>query len=184
MNISQKARSASIGVLEALLLAGCATTAPNTQESLSESSPSTSGEQSATASPEDTFATQVETGDLSITVLEVIDSKTFVVGPLASDSDLAGRAIVEVRPDSSVSFPAEGACGYDEAAAFATNYFAENPENAYVTGGYFGSDDYFGDVVLAGFAFQPGGTGSYAILQEDAQRAGSGLWASCPDFGV
>ena len=182
---SMKTVSAALLVLTALLLAGCATGNTGTT---ADPAPSATAEQTKPASEKRDFADQAAKGELGVTVIMVIDPRTFVVGPSTFEqehNDLSGEITVQIRVGSDLVTPAKGECGYDEALAFAQQYFAENPENdAGVAVGNFDSQEYFGAAIRAGFAYTPDPAPHLVSAQGDAEGNQAGLWSTCPGFGA
>ena len=184
MSTRSKAVLATIAAITVSLLAGCAEEPPQV-------APATPGASvSATpAAAEDkavAFANDASTAVIGLVVLDVVDPRTFVVGPDAREAETngyAGEITVQINPGYNVVTPLEGECGYDESLAFALLYFSEHPDRAYVDAGKFGSDEYFGDVIQAGFAYVPNFEGRYVMLQETAQATNAGLWGICAGYG-
>jgi len=186
MNITKKARVATVAILATILLSGCA----------AESAPPTAGETTApgvsatptptpTLSGDDAFAAALA-GEVGVAVVEVVDPRTFIVKPSAyetSQNGYTGQATVSIRAESKLVTPAEGECGYDEALTYAKQYFAENPEDAYVLEGNFSTDGYYEVVLRAGFAYIPENDGPFEIAQAEADGSGAGLWSTCEGFG-
>lgn len=185
MHIAKKAHIATLAVLATVLFTGCA--AAESSPSSGSTPKATAEETPASQTPEEIFIENATKGTLGVAVIEVIDPRTFVVGPNSFEQDhnkLAGEMTVSIRPESTLVTPAEGECGYDESLAFATQYFADNPENAYVKEGHFGSEEYLPDLIRAGFGYVPNPQGNLEIPQDEAQNLKSGLWTICPGFGV
>ena len=181
---SMKTVSAALLVLTALLLAGCATGNTGTTAA---PAPSATAEQTKPASEKRNFAEQAAKGELGVTVIKVIDPRTFVVGPSTFEqehNDLSGEITVKIRAGSDLVTPAEGECGYDEALAFAQQYFTENPEHAYIRAGDFGSDRYYQEIIRAGFAYIPNVQPPLLNAQGQAEGNQVGLWSTCPGFGA
>lgn len=184
MNFGPKARVAIVVALAAVLLTGCSTAEPSTTAA---PAPSATAEQKTPSSEKRDFAEQVAKGELGVTVIKVLNPRSFVVGPNTFEqkqNGLSGEITVQIRADSDLVTPAQGACGYDESLAFATQYFTANPENAYVRSGDFASDEYYRDIVRAGFAYIPNNGGALANAQADAEINQAGLWATCPGYGA
>lgn len=186
MNIAQKARVATIAVLATVLLAGCATA-----EAVPDATPSPSATTDASQpeNGEDSFAKATKTAQMSVQVIDVIDPRTFTVGPTDYDrekSGFSGTVTVTIPEESPLVTPAEGECGYDESLAFAQQYFAEKPGDAFLDAGSLGSEMYPIESINAGFAYvaaDPNDNSDYAQSSRDAQLTGTGLWATCPGFG-
>ena len=133
------------------------------------------------------------TGEIDVTVIKVIDPRTVLVGPSlgARFEDghgtivtLAGEATVTLHPDSDIVTPAQGECGYDEALAFATQFFSENPTEAQVDRGDFFSSWYFSQLTEAGFASTSDDRGgAFSGPLYNAKNAKAGVWTLCPGFG-
>ena len=176
---------AALLVLTALLLAGCA---KGNTGATADPAPSATAEQTKPTSEKRDFAEQAAQGELGVTVIKVIDPRTFVVGPSTFEqkqNGLSGEITVSLSAAPDKVTPSAGECGYDEALAFATQYFAENPENdAGVVRGTFSSTEYFGDAIRAGFMYIPNNHTQLESAQNDAEGNQAGLWGSCPGFGA
>jgi len=187
MNITKKARVATVAILATILLAGCA----------AESAPPAAGDgpaptASATPTPTPTLSgddafTAALLGEVGVAVVEVIDPRTFVVKPSADESSkkgYTGEATVSLPAESNLVTPTEGECGYEEALSYAKQHFAENPEDGYVLEGDFSPDEYYELVLRAGFAYIPDNDGPFEIAQAEADGSGAGLWSTCEGFGA
>jgi hypothetical protein len=188
MNITKKARVATVAILATILLSGCA----------AESAPPAAGDGpaptvSATPTPtptptlsgDDAFIA-AGSGQVGVAVVEVVDPRTFVVKPSAdeaSENGYTGETTVSIREGSELVTPAEGECGYEEALAYAKQYFMENPEDAFIIEDNFSTEEYYERVLSAGFAYIPNNEGTYAIAQAEADGSGAGLWSLCEGFG-
>jgi endonuclease YncB( thermonuclease family) len=186
MNITKKARVATVAILAAILLSGCAqeSTPPNA-DATTAPTVSATPTPTPTLSGDDAFEASLA-GEVGVAVVEVIDPRTFVVKPNtyeAGQNGYTGEATVSIREESTLVTPAEGECGYDEALAYAKQYFSDNPEDAFVRDGDFGTDGYYEVVLRAGFAYIPDNDGQFAIAQAQADGSGAGLWSSCEGFG-
>jgi hypothetical protein len=171
-----------------LVLAGCAATEPS---EFDQGAPVQSASATPTSTPvlssEEALAEAMKY-QMGATVLEVIDPRTFNIEPAADEqaAGVSGEATVTIREGSPLVTPAEGECGYDEALAFAKQYFAENPDDAFVVEGSFSTEFYYDEAITSGFAYIPDDDGQenlYGIPQADAENASAGLYALCPDFG-
>ncbi|MCI4659686.1 hypothetical protein [Cryobacterium zhongshanensis] len=184
MNITPKARVAIVVALATVLLTGCSAAAPGTEAT---SAPTATAGQPTPNSAHGDFTDRATKGQIGATVIKVLTPRSFVVGPNAFEqkqNKLSGELTVQIRADSDLVTPAQGACGYDETLAFVTQYFTTNPENAYVLAGDFASDEYYQDLIRAGFAYIPNNEGILKNVQADAQDAKTGLWTTCPGFGA
>lgn len=169
-----------------LFLAGCAPTEPS---QTSQDAPSQSATSTATSTPalsEKEALAEAMKGQMRATVLEVLDPRTFLVEPSPVElkrKGLSGEVTVSFRKSMGLVTPAKGECGYDEAIAFAKQYFADNLDDAYVSEGNFATEHYLDEAFRAGFAYIPDHEGNYedALAQGADDRAG--LYALCPNFG-
>ncbi|SEF02666.1 hypothetical protein SAMN04489740_3842 [Arthrobacter alpinus] len=177
----------SMRLVPLTLLAGCA---PTESSQVNQDAPSQSATATATPTPilnEKEALAKAMKGQMGATVLEVLDPGTFLVelSPYEQKmKGLSGEATVTFRKSLGLVTPAQGECGYDEAFAFAKQYFADNPDDVYVSEGSFGTDHYLDEALRAGFAYIPDHEGRYdnALAQAAADRAG--LYALCPNFGA
>lgn len=194
MKITQKLRTAVIVTAATILLAGCATAQPKADnsggEALQPSPSATITEQPQAEQPADgeaAFTEKASTEDLGITVIEVIDPRTFVVGPRTNEQErygYTGQMTVTLFPSLNLVTPAEGECGYEQTLAFAKQYFAENPEgDAFVGAGSFASIEYYSAAIQAGVAYTTDTEGIFRYLQGQAESDQPGLWTTCPGFG-
>ncbi|MEC5149534.1 hypothetical protein RCH22_001175 [Cryobacterium psychrotolerans] len=184
MHIAQTARIAIVVALATVLLTGCSAAAPSTEAT---TSPTATAGQPAPNSAHGDFTERATKGQIGVTVIKVLSPRSFVVGPNAFEqkkNKLSGELTIQIRADSGLITPAQGACGYDETLAFVTQYFTTNPENAYVLAGNFDSDQYYQDLIRAGFAYIPNNEGILKNVQADAQDNKTGLWTTCPGFGA
>jgi hypothetical protein len=189
MNITKKARVATVAILATILLSGCAQESP-TPAAGNGSNSSATAAPTPTPTPthngDDAFIAALA-GEVRVEVVEVVDPRTFVVKPSADETSkkgFTGESTVSMREGSELVTPAEGECGYDEALAYAKQYFAENPEDAYVLEGSFSTDGYYELVLSAGFAYIPNNDGPYELAQAQADGSGAGLWSTCEGFGA
>lgn len=133
---------------------------------------------------EERFAEAVK-DEIGVTVTEVVDRQTFVVEPRPYDREynhFAGEATVTLNPKAPLVTPSSGDCGYDDALAFARDYFAATPA-AGTTAGHFTELEYFTAAVRAGFAYPTDGSDLDNPLA-DARSASAGLWGTCPGWGA
>lgn len=183
----QKVRAAAIGLLAAVLLAGCAAG--------SEADPATSGMPTG-----DTQKPQTRPDQRPVRGVDVIDPVTVVVTPTDEGDDLFGEKIIVHVND--ITAPAEGECGYDDAVATAAETAVDanwSIDYSSVTDGVYIDDkgEHHGvlnarvvtfsqTMVTEGMALaRAGEVDSYlSNYQEKAQGASAGLWASCPGFGA
>jgi hypothetical protein len=176
---------ATLGVLATLLLAGCAAAEPT--PAAPSSAPSASSEDLQAESSEEAFIAKATKGEVGVAVIDVIDPRTFLVGPNKIQQDqngFTGKLTAEIADDSAFVSPGATECGFDESLAFAKQYFAEHPENAFVSGGTFSSNEYSMESIRAGFAYNSDAEGIFVNAHEDAKIQKAGLWASCPGFGA
>ena len=171
-----------------LVLGGCAATEPS---EFDQGAPVQSASATPTSTPdlssEEALAEAMKY-QMGATVLEVLDPRTFRIEPDADEQadGLSGEVTVTIRESSTLVTPAEGECGYDEALAFATQHFAEYPDDAYVAEGSFSAELYYDEVITSGFAYIPDNDGQenlYSVAQETAETTLAGLYALCPEFG-
>jgi len=173
--------------LATILLAGCAAGPSSTPDS-SESAP--------TKAPQ----SQTKPEPRNVRAVEVIDPMTVVVTPLDESDELFGTEF-SVHVQDFVA-PSEGDCGYEEALAVAEDSavgaiysltYRPVDDNVWINsdGDHFGwlnsnGNTYGQKLVMAGMAFVPAGAEPTYLFnpQREAQNAGTGLWGSCPDFGV
>jgi hypothetical protein len=180
----KSAHAAAIAILATALLAGCATATPSEP---APSAPSSNVDTSPSAAPDEAFIKKAEAGEVGVAVLEVLDTRTFVVGPdtfSREESGFDGELTVEIGSDAFV-VPVTGECGYEESLAFAKQYFAETPEgDAYVRTGHFTSIEYYAASLRAGFAYFAAEDGLLVGAHQDGESKQAGLWATCPGFGA
>lgn len=175
------------GLLVALLLAGCSTG--------SEPSAST-----PVAPATESSDTQVWPDGRDVIGIGVIDPVTVVVTPRREDDDLFGEELTVHLND--IVAPVKGECGYDQALELATKLVVDGIwylDYSSVDDGIYVDDKgehhgwlnsraatYGRQMVRAGMATAPAGDElSYLVRdQADTSSAGTGLWATCPDFGA
>jgi len=178
-----------------IFLAGCSTSeSPRASQETATPPATTTATSTPTPSQDDALA-EALMGEMGVTVLEVVDPRTFRVEPDPNEQEtngLSGEATITMRESSDIVTPLEGECGYTEALAFAKQYFTDNPENAYVLEGNFETDEYYDAAIESGFAFfdydteaqYAGAQDLWLAAQEEAKAAGTGLYALCSDFGA
>jgi len=182
----QKVRAAAIGLLAAVLLAGCSA-GPEVE---------TTPGQDPAGTPE----TQTQPEQRQVRGVDVIDPLTVVVTPTEEDDELFGEELVVHVND--IVAPEEGECGFEEAMALSATTIIDAHwflDYSSVTDGIYIDDqgDHHGflnsrstpygqTMVAAGMAYVPAGAeDSYLASHEsDSKAAGTGLWTTCPDFGA
>lgn len=195
MNVIQKARTATVAIVAALLLAGCSPqpSAPAADQSAEQT----------TAPAETSSAVTVQPDALAVDIVEVVDLETIVVTPREDTSELYGEDIVVHVVN--VDAPAPGDCGYDEALALAKeqifiypNWWVQYDVTAKSSDVFVDEDgEHYGrleaknvsyDTVMInrGFATIPADdTDSVnTSYEQSAKDSGAGLWGTCPDFGA
>lgn len=189
MKFSRNARVAVITALAALLLTGCATAQTSPQSTPADNGtpvPTTSVEQPQTEPTLDgqaafeAAANKVGNG-VSVTITEVIDLETFLVEPSPVEQELngyTGTLTVKINTFPGIVTPTPGACGYDEAIAFLTQYITETSPTTGVDSGILRIDGYVPTMLNGGFAYttDANSTGKVAPYM--------GAWADCPEFSA
>lgn len=182
----QKVRAAAIGLLAAVLLAGC---------SAGPEAETTPGQD-----PADTPKTQTQPEQRQVRGVEVIDPLTVVVTPTEEDDEFFGEELVVHIND--IAAPVEGECGFDEAIALSNAAIVDAHwflDYSSVEDGIYIDDQgehhgflnsrgatYGQTMVTAGMAYVPSDVeDSYlASYESDPKAASAGLWATCSDFGA
>ena len=191
MKITTKVSATTMVVLATVLLAGCSTT-PSVNDT---ATPSTDGvhpassaaaDASETKNREEAFIKAVAEDPMAVELVEFIDTHTALIMPdptVPANAKYAGETTAKMWTSRSIVVPSVGECGYDEALAATKQFFADSsdyglsPEGLQSTG-------YWQHMLHAGLAYIADSEDGDFDSQYPIKFHKTGLWGTCPGFGV
>ncbi|WP_104126321.1 hypothetical protein [Cryobacterium sp. Y57] len=191
MNITTKVSVATMVVLATILIAGCSTT-PSVNDT---ATPSTDGvhptsnaaaDASEAKNGEEAFVNAIAEGYVAVKIVDFIDTHTALITPnpaVPGNAKFSGEATVKLWTSRSIVVPSVGECGYDEALAATKQYFADTNDVASSPEGL-QSVGYWSNMLHAGLAYIADSEDGEFNRQELIKSNQTGLWGTCPGFGV
>ncbi|WP_104198988.1 hypothetical protein [Cryobacterium sp. Y29] len=191
MKITTKVSVATMVVLATILLAGCSTT-PSVNDT---ATPSTDGvhptssaaaDASETKNREEAFIKAVAEGPMAVELVEFIDTHTALIMPdptVPANAKYAGETTAKLWTSRSIVVPSVGECGYDEALAATKQYFTDNDDLISSPEGL-RSAGYWSHILHAGLAYIADSEDGEFDRQQLIKSNKTGLWGTCPGFGV